>query len=120
MDLSPLLQMLIVAVLAYGAGLLLGLSFYRGEIGPGRRGVAAALRAAAPIGVSAPAIVTEVDERRRRRRRMRRFQDQLGERVRQVLVMLFILVAITVAVMVVYMAMKAGGEILSQPARRYR
>ncbi|MDP3658476.1 hypothetical protein [Phenylobacterium sp.] len=36
MDISPLWRLLIIAGLAYSAGLLGGLSFYRGEIGPRR------------------------------------------------------------------------------------
>jgi hypothetical protein len=107
MGLSPLAQLLIVAALAYGAGLLLGLSFYRGEIGPGRRAVA--LPTASAAGNSAQS------GRRRRSSRTRSFQERLGERTRQAVVLLFMLAFITVLGLGFYSVMGAGADALSHP-----
>ena len=56
MQFSPLVQLLTVAVLAYGAGLLLGLSFYRGEIGPARKRASGAAPAPAPSEPAPPRV----------------------------------------------------------------
>src|SRR5690606_13265421 len=109
MELSPLVQLLIVAVLAYGAGLLLGLSFYRGEIGPGR---AARMKPPAAAPVSSGQHFSD-DPKRRRRRKMRRFQEQLGERLRQGLALIFILAIITMLCIGIYSILRAGSEILT-------
>ena len=109
MELSPLVQLLIVAVLAYGAGLLLGLSFYRGEIGPGRR---PPLPARSPAPTTSGQIFSD-DPKRRRRRKMRRFQDQLGERVRQALALIFILAIITMLCIGIYSILRAGADVLT-------
>lgn len=115
MVISPLVQLLIVAALAYGAGLLLGLAFYRGEIGPGR-----------------PIVVAESgqgfgDRRssgyrsggRRRNRRFSQFMDDLGERVRQLVGLLVVLSVITVLGLGVYAMMRVSAEVLtSAPTMR--
>jgi len=111
MALSPLVQLLVVAVLAYGAGLLLGLSFYRGEIGPGRR--------TAPLGgawpATAPPPARDEEAKRRRRRKNRQVQGELGERVRQALVLLFMLGFITILGLSFYSVMQAGAGMLTAP-----
>ena len=110
MELSPLVQLLIVAVLAYGAGLLLGLSFYRGEIGPGRRPpLLPAARSPAPTSGQ----IFSDDPKRRRRRKMRRFRDQLGERVRQALALIFILAIITMLCIGIYSILRTGAGVLT-------
>jgi hypothetical protein len=106
MGLSPLAQLLIVAALAYGAGLLLGLSFYRGEIGPGRRAVS---MPATGVAGSSP------QPGRRRKSRTRTFQERLGERTRQAVVLLFMLAFITVLGLGFYSVMGAGADVLSHP-----
>ena len=73
MDFSPLWRLLIIAALAYTSGLLVGLSFLRGEIGP-RRGVAPA--SAQP---STPS------RRGRSRNRFRRWAQELDNSRRRVL-----------------------------------
>jgi hypothetical protein len=110
MELSPLIQMLIVAVLAYGAGLLLGLSFYRGEIGrdPGRA------PARSPVS---PVLAPVQLGSRRRRRNAGFFEDAWGDRVRRVLVMIFILAVITLLGLGAYAAIRAGLDVLSHAPR---
>ena len=105
MELSPLAQLLIVAALAYAAGLLLGLSFYRGEIGPGQRSIV--------LGLAGGSTGEAAGKSRRRRRKASSFQERLGDRTRQAIVLLFMLAFITVLGLGFYSVMGAGAEALN-------
>jgi hypothetical protein len=74
MDVSPLWRLLIVAALAYSSGLLVGLSYLRGEIGPRRPAVRE------PPATETQATRTSAAPRRSRSRsRLKRWAEGFGD-----------------------------------------
>jgi hypothetical protein len=110
MVISPLVQLLIVAALAYGAGLLLGLAFYRGEIGPSRPVVVGESGHGYRGGRSTSG---HRGGGRRRNRQFSQFMDDLGERLRQVIGLVVVLSVITILGLGVYAMMKVSAQVLT-------
>lgn len=112
MVVSPLYQAMVVSVLAYVSGLFLGISFYRGEIGPRRRGQGVITPVKAPERRGDAPAAPSAERRRsgRGRRSFERMWYRLEHRARgiiSVIIMLAVLLAVAIAVYTLLISLPA-------------
>lgn len=112
MVVSPLYQAMVVSVLAYASGLFLGIAFYRGEIGPRRRGAGAITPVKTPEQRADAGAAPHGERRRsgRSRRSLERMWYRLEHRARgiiSVVLMVGALLAVAIAVYTVLISLPA-------------